>query len=57
MNRDNIRLIHSTLTKSTMQMWRSKDQGRNNAILEGDESLDGDDIIEWGHGKEKSCFI
>ena len=51
MNRANIMLIQSTLTKSTMQMWRSRDQGSNNAVLEGDESLDGNDLIEWGQGK------
>ena len=32
-------------------MW-SRDQGRNNAVLEGDESLDGNDLIGWGQGQE-----
>ena len=57
MNRDNIRLIQSTLTKLTTKIWRSKDQGRNNTVLEGDDSLDGNDIIEWGKGQENSHSI
>ena len=50
-------LIQSTLTKSTTQMWRSRNQGRDNAVLEGDESLDGDDLIGWGQGQENSHYI
>ena len=50
MNRDNIKLVQSTLTKSTMQLWRRRNQRRNNAVL------DGDDLIEWGQGK-KNHFL
>ena len=57
MNRDNIKLVKSTLTKSTAQLWRRRNQRRNNAVLEGDESFDGDDLIEWGQGQENSYFI
>ena len=57
MSKDNIKLVYSTLTKSTTQIWRSRDQGRKTAIMEGDESLDGNDLIGWGQGQENSNFI
>ena len=56
-NRDIIKLIQSPLTNSTTRLWRRRNQRRNNAILEGDESLDGDDLIEWGQGKENSYLF
>ena len=57
MNRDKIKLIKFNLTKSIAQLWRRRNPRKDNTVLEGDVSLDRDDIIEWGQGQEKSCFF
>ena len=52
-----VMLIQSTLTKSIALIRRSGDQLENNTVLEGDGSHGGNDLIEWGQGKESSYSI